>query len=205
MAFPAEIELRLKTEALDRQLRAVERQIGDLSANNKIVPQGLLAAYDTINKDLDEATAEVIKRGQRETVNTRELKKQTNELRKQKATRKRGFQSAALGVGFPLLFGGGAGSIAGGLLGSAGGFGGQILGSAIGSQLDKAVQQITKTSQVVASTGDSFDFLSENALYSSDETKKLAEELAELGKVEELAALNTKELVTLIGNKSTLR
>lgn len=46
-------------------------------------------------------------------------------------------QSAALGVGFPLLFGGGAGSIAGGLGGSAFGFGGQILGSALGQQLDK--------------------------------------------------------------------
>ena len=46
-------------------------------------------------------------------------------------------QSAALGVGFPLLFGGGAGSIAGGLAGSSFGFGGQILGSALGQQLDK--------------------------------------------------------------------
>ncbi len=46
-------------------------------------------------------------------------------------------QSAALGIGFPLLFGGGPGSIAGGLAGSAFGFGGQILGSAIGQQLDK--------------------------------------------------------------------
>ena len=53
------------------------------------------------------------------------------------ARARRGFQSAALGAGFPLLFGGGAGSIAGGLAGSAFGFGGQILGSALGQQLDK--------------------------------------------------------------------
>jgi len=53
----------------------------------------------------------------------------------QKKQSGKGFQSAALGVGFPLLFGGGPGSIAGGLAGSAFGFGGQILGSAIGQQL----------------------------------------------------------------------
>ena len=61
----------------------------------------------------------------------------------------RGFQNAALGVGFPLLFGGGAGSIAGGLLGSTRGFGGQILGSAIGQQVDQAVAAIVKLGQAL--------------------------------------------------------
>ena len=60
-----------------------------------------------------------------------------------------GLQSAALGVGFPLLFGGGAGSIAGGLLGSAGGFGGQILGSAIGAQLDAFAASSAKLGQAL--------------------------------------------------------
>lgn len=52
-------------------------------------------------------------------------------------------ENLALGVGFPLLFGGGAGSVAGSALGSffGKGFGGQILGGAIGAQLDAAVQK----------------------------------------------------------------
>ena len=50
-------------------------------------------------------------------------------------------QDIALGAGFPLLFGGGAGAVLGGALGSFGGFGGQIAGSAIGQILDQAIQK----------------------------------------------------------------
>ena len=55
------------------------------------------------------------------------------------------FENLALGAGFPLLFGGGAGQVAGGLLGSfvGTGFGGQILGSAIGQQLEDALRRIS--------------------------------------------------------------
>ena len=56
------------------------------------------------------------------------------------------FENLALGAGFPLLFGGGAGQVAGGLLGSfvGTGFGGQILGSAIGQQLEDAQRRIAE-------------------------------------------------------------
>ena len=140
--YNAEIALRLKTEQLDRDLKKVENKIGKLGAANEKVPKSLRNEYNRINKQLDEATAEVVKRGKAETTNTRQLKQQTAELRKQKATRRKGAQSAALGVGFPLLFGGGAGSVLGGLAGSAGGFGGQILGSAIGQQIDNFVKKL---------------------------------------------------------------
>ena len=54
-------------------------------------------------------------------------------------------ENLALGAGFPLLFGGGVGQVAGGLLGSffGSGFGGQILGSAIGQQLEDALRRIS--------------------------------------------------------------
>ena len=50
-------------------------------------------------------------------------------------------ENLALGVGFPLLFGGGPGSVIGSGIGSlfGEGFGGQILGGAIGQILDQAV------------------------------------------------------------------
>ena len=56
-------------------------------------------------------------------------------------------ESLALGAGFPLLFGAGAGSVTGSVLGSfvGSGFGGQILGGALGQILDQAVQ---KTAQL---------------------------------------------------------
>jgi hypothetical protein len=55
-------------------------------------------------------------------------------------------ENLALGAGFPLLFGGGVGQVAGGLLGSffGSGFGGQILGSAIGQQLEDALRRISE-------------------------------------------------------------
>ena len=63
-----------------------------------------------------------------------------------KRSRGRAIGDLAASVGFPLLFGGGVGSVAGGaagsLIGSALGigFGGQILGSALGQGLDQAAQ-----------------------------------------------------------------
>ena len=164
-------------------LRAQTREMSKQAKLSRMLQEGenIRASY----------RADARKRQRAATAETARARQQSN----------RGLQNAALGVGFPLLFGGGLGSIAGGLLGSAGGFGGQILGSAIGQQFDKAVEQILKVSDVVSSTAASFEFLSENALYSNDQTKKLAKRLADLGKVQELAKLNAGELVKLIGNK----
>ena len=67
-------------------------------------------------------------------------------------------ENIALGVGFPLLFGGGIGSIAGSLAGSfvGKGFGGQILGGGIGQLFDQLVVQS-------AELGKAFRALAENA------------------------------------------
>jgi hypothetical protein len=60
-------------------------------------------------------------------------------------------ENLMLGAGFPLLFGGGAGQVAGGLLGSfvGTGFGGQILGAAIGQILEDAQRRITEIGNAV--------------------------------------------------------
>jgi hypothetical protein len=66
--------------------------------------------------------------------------------RAEKSKRKRKFTDIAAGVGFPLLFGGGPGSVAGGALGGVfGGMGGSVLGGAIGQQLDKLGGSLIKT------------------------------------------------------------
>jgi len=55
-------------------------------------------------------------------------------------------ENLALGAGFPLLFGGGPGTVGGSILGSfvGTGFGGQILGGAIGQALDQAIQKASQ-------------------------------------------------------------
>lgn len=62
-------------------------------------------------------------------------------------------ESLRLGIGFPLLFGGGPGSVAGGALGaltdSGGGFGGQILFSAIGQQIDEAIKKAAEFGKAI--------------------------------------------------------
>lgn len=60
-------------------------------------------------------------------------------------------ESLALGVGFPLLFGGGAGAVVGGAAGSflGEGFGGQILLSAVGQQLDAFTANVAELGQAL--------------------------------------------------------
>jgi hypothetical protein len=61
-------------------------------------------------------------------------------------------ENLALGAGFPLLFGGGVGQVAGGLLGSmfGEGFGGQIIGAALGQQLEDMYVRIVDISKAAA-------------------------------------------------------
>jgi hypothetical protein len=77
-------------------------------------------------------------------------------IKRIRAARGRGQENLMLGAGFPLLFGGGVGSVAGGvggaLLGNAtgaGGFGMQILGSAIGTMMDTAIQKAAKLGEAI--------------------------------------------------------
>jgi|TARA_B100000085_G_C18563323_1_gene520459 hypothetical protein len=115
-------------------------------------------------------------------------------------------QDLALGVGFPLLFGGGAGSVVGGAAGAiagggAGGFGLQILGSAIGQQVDAFIQATTEAGVALTSTGGALDFVREKALFSSAKAEDLAAKLEEQGDAAELSALLTDELSQKIGNE----
>ena len=128
-------------------------------------------------------------------------------LRKQ-AIAKRGArrkEDLALGVGFPLLFGGGLGSVVGGAAGALagggkGGFGLQILGSAIGQQVDAFVQAASQAGVALTSTGGALDFVREKSLFSKDANRKLAAQLEEQGDAAGLAQLLTEELSLAIGN-----
>jgi len=79
---------------------------------------------------------------------------------KKKARIKR-LENVALGAGFPLLFGGGVGSIAGGIAGSflGDGFGGQVLLSAFGQILDDAAKAAGEFAKQATKASTSIDQL----------------------------------------------
>jgi len=120
-------------------------------------------------------------------------------------------ENLMLGVGFPMLFGGGVGAIAGGAsgamlqkkMGTQGGFGAQILLSAAGQAFDsfvsQTVQSVTKLGQALTSVGGTFDMMTERSLFSSDATRIHAKNLLAQGKRTEAAALMTKELTKALG------
>ena len=84
---------------------------------------------------------------------------------RQRKQRGRAIGDFAASVGFPLLFGGGIGSVAGGAIGSIAGsaagigFGGQILGSALGQALDQAAQAANQFATTLTSAASSVDQL----------------------------------------------
>ena len=114
-------------------------------------------------------------------------------------------QGLALGAGFPLLFGGGPGAVlggaAGGLVPGKGAFAAQIALSAIGQQLDKFVAEAAKAGVALTSTGKTFEYMRERALFSSTAVEDQAISLEEQGKVSELANLLTQDLAKSIGGE----
>ncbi len=94
-----------------------------------------------------------------------------------------------LGAGFPLLFGGGAGSIGGSLLGGALGapfgatFGGQIFGSAIGQQLEQSVTKALELGEITKNIN--LDGLREAGILVNAEFQIAIEKLERLGRLSE--------------------
>lgn len=90
-------------------------------------------------------------------------------------------ENLALGAGFPLLFGGGPGAVAGSVLGSfvGTGFGGQILGGAIGQVLDQTLIKIRDIGNAVKQLN--FDTLTESGIRFSSEIRTQVDLLLQVG------------------------
>jgi hypothetical protein len=108
-------------------------------------------------------------------------------------------ENLALGAGFPLLFGGGAGQVAGGLLGSffGAGFGGQILGSAIGQQLEDAQKRIADIGNAIQSLD--FNALRDSVITTNAELETTVRRLTEAGKVEAARAVLSEQVTRQTG------
>jgi len=105
-----------------------------------------------------------------------------------------------LGAGFPLLFGGGPGSVIGGGLGGlTGSFGAQIALSAAGQQIDQLIGRTAASAESLGAVGTALDFLRERSLFSSKESEQLARKLENQGDLTGIAALVTEELNEALG------
>jgi hypothetical protein len=168
-------------EAFVGVVAKAEKELGDLARateNAKRAQLGLLS--------VEEEAAELAAKEQQAKAKAKEAKarrenerqaereaaalKRANRQREREAQlakrqRGRAIGDLAASVGFPLLFGGGVGSVAGGAIGSlvgsaAGiGFGGQILGSALGQGLDKAAQAANEFALAATKASTSIDAL----------------------------------------------
>ena len=128
---------------------------------------------------------------------TKELERQQNAQRRQRIKRAEG---VALGAGFPLLFGGGPGSVIGGGLGGlTGSFGAQIALSAIGQQVDQFVASVANVGKALTSASGTLELFRDKNLFSSDAVKKHAFELEQQGEMQKLATLLTRDLASQIG------
>jgi hypothetical protein len=194
----------------DRRVAAMVklRSIGDDVAALEQKGIDMSKARSQINKASEAINKKMfVTANQRMGVATKELKVQrdiTKQLeRQQKAARRQRMKRAegvALGAGFPLLFGGGAGSVIGGALGGlTGSFGAQIGLSAIGQQVDKFVAGMVDAGKALTSVGGAADFMAEKSLFSSDAMQFRIEKLIEEGKVSEAAALMTQEMAKQVG------
>ena len=108
-------------------------------------------------------------------------------------------ENMALGLGFPLLFGGGAGQVAGGLIGSffGEGFGGQILGSAIGQILEDAQRRITEIGNALDMLD--MDKLRESVVFVNAELDTTVRRLIEAGDAQTAQAIAAEAVAAQTG------
>jgi hypothetical protein len=111
-------------------------------------------------------------------------------------------ENLALGAGFPLLFGGGAGSVLGSVLGSfvGTGFGGQILGGALGQALDQAVLAAARLANTLATVGSNFSQIREEGVYFTAELEQQVRAAREIGNVTEARRLTTAAVTAQTGD-----
>ena len=206
--FQSEIELRVKV--LDKELADLEKRIAKVSnpfsaSGAKRNDKRLAAAKQAQKAELDlirqaveaEDRLRETKAQKRVQTNLRRIRflrderikaARQSEAAAAKAAKQRQnrIQGLQLGVGFPLLFGGGVGSVAGGAFGAltdtGGGFGGQILFSAIGQQIDEFIQKLSGLADSLDSAENILDGLADAGLRVSKELKSTVQTLEDQGR-----------------------
>ena len=208
------LETETKKQQILQRMVATRQELGGLAANlqrldtNSVVAiadanRYLIAQNVQRKRALDLAKAQVQGPGSPggERAFRQASEKQAAE---QKAARAQRMESIALGVGFPLMFGAGPGSVAGSLAGSlvGSGFGGQILGGALGQTLDDAAKSAADFARSMREGGDAAGYLTEKLGYLNPETKALIQNAQQSGQTAKAAALAQQELANVIGGSA---
>ena len=111
-------------------------------------------------------------------------------------------ENLMLGAGFPLLFGGGVGAVAGGVggawmqssMGKKGGFGAQILLSALGQQIDAFVVKTKELGDVLRKPTENLQALRDAAGIAGTDIDRTSKRLEQLGLKASAAALVQAEI-----------
>ena len=159
-------------------------------------------AIQNVNKRLQETQKTPVQKELRQ-LNTqvqleKDLARQREKNQRERSrTAKQQRQGRLLGAGFPLLFGGGVGSIAGSLAGSFTAkpgeeFGAQIFGSAIGAQLETLIKRANALGDAIREI--SFEKLEEQSIIINGELRAQIELLKELGEADKARAALAKEV-----------
>ena len=197
----------------NRQLNVIKQQLTEKTQKRAL--SGALDNAMTEFKLRDKNADELFRNMMRD--NDKLLKKFDKDLkdiddkRDQRARQRNKFrENLALGVGFPLLFGGGAGAVTGGALGAVAGrgkdgFGLQILFSAIGQIVDSAFTNLKDSASSVASslggTVSTLEALRDVGIRVKDSNIEYIQSLEDSGQAVLAYELVQKQLTDLYGNE----
>ena len=215
--YSVDIALRVKGQ---KQLKDVLKPLNEINKNVKelvkITKQSaktIPAAIEKVNKKFDK-TDKKLKKIKKQAKESRKELERLNKVESsgfggfpQKSRRSRIIQSAAIGGGFPLLFGGGLGQAIPGLIGGAlgeaatpgGGFAGSIAATAVVAELTKIGQASIETAGKLSTLNGKLELARERSLFTSNETEELARQLERQGKAQELNNLLNEEYQKIIG------
>ena len=218
--YNVDIALKVKGQKqlrdLQKPLDQINKNVKELLKVTKQSAKTIPTAIDKVNKKFDKTNRKLqkIKRQAKEA--KKELRKLNEAETKgsggslgfpQKSRRSRIIQSAAIGGGFPLLFGGGIGQAIPGLIGGAlgeaatpgGGFAGSIAATAVVAELTKIGQASIETANKLSTLSGKLELARERSLFTSKETEELARQLERQGKVQKLNNLLNEEYQKIIG------
>ena len=180
---------RIKPKSQSETEKKVEKQITEEKKKQKQLEMDLWRVRQKRRKDQKKEAADHKKEVRRRVKNIGNIRRQR-------------MQEKMLGAGFPMLFGGGAGAVAGSVAGSmlapAGmGFGAQILGSALGTMLEQNLQKVHAIGD--ATRNINLDKLEESGIRVNSELENAVENLRMMNKESEAQALIAKEVANQTG------
>ena len=218
--YSVDIALKVKGQKQSKDilkpLNEINKNVKELVKITKQSAKTIPQSIDKINKKFDKTDRKLKKIKKQAKQAKKELEKLNEAETKgsggslgfpRRSRRSRIIQSAAIGGGFPLLFGGGIGQAIPGLIGGAlgeaaspgGGFAGSIAATALVAELTKIGQASIETANKISTLSGKLELARERSLFTSKETEELARQLERQGKAQELNNLLNQEYQKIIG------